>query len=93
MTVSSKKANARAFPSNGEAIAVVFDFMNPVRPRRYRGFAGRQTRCKLDTAHGSEQNQLLSERAPGLAFHEVSHCLGDLAAFGGDVLQCVRHVL
>ena len=51
VTVAREQANALAFPMNGKAIAIVFDFVDPIRPRRHRGSAGRQTRCKLNSTH------------------------------------------
>ena len=37
VAVACEQANALAFPVDGKAIAIVFDFVDPIRPRRHPG--------------------------------------------------------
>src|SRR5438067_630024 len=52
ITIARKQANSLAVPMNGKAIAIVFDFVDPIWPRRHGSSAGRQTRGKLYSTHG-----------------------------------------
>jgi hypothetical protein len=51
VAVAREQPNALAFTVNRKAVAVVFDFVDPIRPRRYRCSAGRQIRGKLYSTH------------------------------------------
>jgi hypothetical protein len=51
VAVAREQANAFAVTVNGKAVAVVFYFVDPVRPCRHHLSAGRQTWGKLYSTH------------------------------------------